>query len=564
MSDPELQELDLLLDRLCEGGLEEDQLAVSRLVKLVDESEVCRRRYLDTLELHATLWRMGKEGEPSTDISAAASPATLRLSHRQESLESGWGPLTLLGDNGRNAIDYVTSSWPVAYLVAAVVVGTGLVIGAVTHVSQQDQTVNQPPKITKDQPAPEPNRRIVGRITGMVDCQWVDDATAAISGAHVPLGRKYALTSGLMEITYDTGAKVILQGRVIYEAESKNGGFLSIGKLTGRVEVETAKGFSVRTPAAVVTDLGTEFGVEVDKRGVTTSHVYRGIVKVQPISADRRPEGVAEVLRENMSARVDIRNKQVTLLAPSNKRVDFVRSVPRQVVKPLDLVDIVAGGNGFSGRRNRGIDPTTGQICEARPDVPNPYYKGDYKYHRVEGLPFVDGVFIPDGSKGPVQVDSAGHTFDGFPKTANVGNGIIWTGTLPAYAGSLTLGGVNYTEPGHGALVLYTSKGITFDLKAIRRANPGCRLLRFSAVAGNTEIEVPMGTGTANLWVLVDGQVRWRRREINGIQGAMAIVVAIQQKDRFLTLVADDAGSNIWSDSILFGDPRIEFVAAEP
>ena len=39
-----------------------------------------------------------------------------------------------------------------------------------------------------------------------------------------------------MEITYDTGAKVILQGPVTYEVESSHGGYLSVGKLTGRVE----------------------------------------------------------------------------------------------------------------------------------------------------------------------------------------------------------------------------------------------------------------------------------------------------------------------------------------
>ena len=34
-----------------------------------------------------------------------------------------------------------------------------------------------------------------------------------------------------MEITYDTGAKVILQGPATYEVDSTNGGFLSLGKL---------------------------------------------------------------------------------------------------------------------------------------------------------------------------------------------------------------------------------------------------------------------------------------------------------------------------------------------
>ena len=62
---------------------------------------------------------------------------------------------------------------------------------------------------------PEPSSKsppLVGRITGMVDCRWADPTTKASDRDGVPLGRKYALASGFMEITYDTGAKVILQG----------------------------------------------------------------------------------------------------------------------------------------------------------------------------------------------------------------------------------------------------------------------------------------------------------------------------------------------------------------
>ena len=126
--------------------------------------------------------------------------------------------------------------------------------------------------------SPEPNTPCVGRITGMVDCKWN-------GGSRVSLGQKFELASGLMEITYDTGAKVILQGPVTYEVES-NGGYLSVGKLTGKLEKKAEGGRRkaeatstssiphplppfpsvIHTPTATVTDLGTEFGVEVDKR----------------------------------------------------------------------------------------------------------------------------------------------------------------------------------------------------------------------------------------------------------------------------------------------------------
>ena len=54
-----------------------------------------------------------------------------------------------------------------------------------------------------------------------------------------------------------------------------------------------------------MTDLGTEFGVEVNKEGHTTSHVFRGSVRLQVASGDGKTEGVAQVLHENESARVE-------------------------------------------------------------------------------------------------------------------------------------------------------------------------------------------------------------------------------------------------------------------
>lgn len=193
----------------------------------------------------------------------------------------------LLGSAVGNATGFFGTGWPVAYLVATLVFGLGLLIASLIHVSQPMESARSSPGHQteglvgrsgvggEDSASP-----IVGRITGMVGCKWVDPTTEAINGDDVQLGRKYDLASGLMEITYDTGANVILQGPVTYEVESKNGGFMSVGKLTGKMEVETAKGFAVRTPTATVADLGTEFGVEVDTSGNTTCEVFVGEVRM--------------------------------------------------------------------------------------------------------------------------------------------------------------------------------------------------------------------------------------------------------------------------------------------
>ncbi len=209
-------------------------------------------------------------------------------------------------------------------------------------------------EVTPPQPA------LVGRITGTADCRWADTDDARL-GPAVPLGRKFALASGLLEIAYDSGAKVILQGPCTYEVESLRGGFLSLGKLTARVEsgewrVESGKSeirnpkseisnpllplpsplFSVRTPTAVVTDLGTEFGVEVDEQGRTESQVFVGRVRLEVVE---QPGGrnAERVLHAGQAVRVD---RSGVVAAPANSSdVRFVRELTAPEAELIGQID---------------------------------------------------------------------------------------------------------------------------------------------------------------------------------------------------------------------------------
>lgn len=504
-------------------------------------------------------------------------------------------PIPSLGGHiTQSALGYLSSGWPVAYLVATVVLGIGLLIGTVTHVSQSVLVAHKSVPLSSPLPSLP---SFVGRITGIVDCRWADPNTAVPGPVAVPLGRKYALASGLLEITYDTGAKVILQGPCTYEVESRDGGYLSVGKLTARVEKKaegrgrkaeetmaivnnrseigdrnstlrppTSALFFVRTPTAIVTDLGTEFGVEVDTLGNTTSHVFRGLVNVQLAACDNKDESASRVLHENESVRVEQSDgKHAILLSASAKSTAFVRTLAKPTIKTLDLLDVVAGGNGFSGRRNAGINPSTGLVASSLPQSDGEYnLVGDNRYHKVTGLPLIDGVFIPDGTKGPVQIDSAGHTFEYFAATTNTTTGYVWAnGTDAPTQFRPVLTGVDYALSGHGALLMHANKGITFDLEAIRRANPGCKLLRFVTVAGNAEASSQQGRSVyADVWVFIDGRACVQRRQINATNGAFPIAIALGDKDRYLTLAATDGGNGLEADWIAFGDPRIELLPA--
>lgn len=480
-----------------------------------------------------------------------------------------------------------------AYLMATVMTALGLLMLAHTPIAMVQQLANSRQSNAEHNPTPagDVGTPVVGRITGRVDCVWTEGSDPKNPESEnqnlkslVHCGDRFDLPRGLLEITYDTGAKVLLQGPVTYEVDSAAGGYLAIGKLTATLERKNEprakkeeqavarSSFVVRTPTAVVTDLGTEFGVEVDRHGYTTSHVFRGTVELRPISRASEAGKEFKILHADESARVEGKaGDRRIVVVPAAMDSLFVRDVPKPAVRMVDLVDVVSGGDGFSGRYTGGVNPSDGRLIRDiamvdyyRKHPKETVFQGDGSYHRVEGQPFIDGVFIPDGGRGAIQTDSAGHRFDGFPPTCNMAGGWIHGGgAIPLVDGSgvfmnaisCVLNGVDYSSSNHRVLFVHANKGITFDLEAVRAAHRDHRVSAFYAVAGVTNQE-----GLADFWVLVDGIVRFKRREVNGFQGAMSVAVPIGSTDRFLTLAATDGGNGIGKDWTMFGDARLELV----
>jgi hypothetical protein len=260
-----------LTEAACAGSITEEQH--EKLNALLASNDDAKLFYVTYLRMHgALLWHCRDAGVQVPVLSAplVASPV-FSPTPTGSTVSFFYG-----------ALGCVSSGWPMAYLLATVILGIGLAIGAVTYVSQPMCVTAMARPAVERFPAlmPTPKAATVGRITGIADCRPTDPKAAVTENAPVSLGQRYALASGLMEITYSTGAKVILQGPVKYEVESTNGGFLSLGKLTGSVATEAARGLTIRTPTATVTDLGTEFGVEVEASGATRSHVFKGEISV--------------------------------------------------------------------------------------------------------------------------------------------------------------------------------------------------------------------------------------------------------------------------------------------
>ena len=438
-----------------------------------------------------------------------------------------------------------------SYSVGAVLLGIGLLIGWTWRIHYDQKLVQNPPRHSPVSGKSEAEPQFVGRITGLVDCRWakwsvVSGQWSVVSESEipspksqipnqellVPLGAKYNLTSGFMEITYDTGAKVILQGPCTYEVESASGGFLSLGKLTARVETKIRgqgsgvrvegranrqpsplrKGdgtnhfarpsplilhpssphplFSVRTPTAVVTDLGTEFGVEVtsDRRNIVS--VFKGQVELRT-GGGERGGSESHVVSQGQSAVVDHRTIQVRISrSPEANDLDtrFARRMPPDRPTTLSLLDVVMGGNG-SGRA---LAEDDGPNPSAMPQLQMTPSDRRYHTHPIASDQMIDGVFaVLNGDVGPVQLDSVGHVFDGFFKSGGTAPGTVGAGrpgvnTNDDEREADHSGGTPPFVPDDTkALNLRSNRGITFDLVAICRAHPSViRPIRFRSLAG--------------------------------------------------------------------------------
>ena len=106
----------------------------------------------------------------------------------------------------------------------------------------------------------------------------------------------------MAQLEFYGGATVVLEGPADFELLGTDRGFCRRGRLRVRAAAQ-AQEFSVETPTARVTDLGTEFGVRVDEGGGSEVHVFDGKVELQG-KADAPAAGKRELLN-GMGASVD-------------------------------------------------------------------------------------------------------------------------------------------------------------------------------------------------------------------------------------------------------------------
>jgi hypothetical protein len=417
---PWIVELESLLEKLCVDGLVDNER--NRLNDLLREGESQRHFYCAYMRFHgeikwtlfhqpretaSQLWLLADGGEKSlepTQLSLQSSAqVVLRASPSLDTTPAvgGFVSCTL----PETSISR-WSGWPAAYFAAMIIVGIGIAIASIIKVSTPTPIAPsfvEGGRPDSSRPAPlSPTAQTIGQITGMVDCKWLAadrsyyhrELEDRCIGCRIAIGDKFAIRSGLLEITYDAGAKVILQGPVRFEIQSPLGGFLSIGKLTARLEKgakrlagdaspqSTALNppavplLTIATPMAMVTDIGTEFGVETRADGTSEVHVLSGAVDIETRSDGRHMRLDASSNHSTSAAAVRVERKSVnsgstTIVPLAANASRFVRTMPpTSPQKPVSRV-LVSSRFELSTEGWKANEPVAWPLVYAR-DVGNP------------------------------------------------------------------------------------------------------------------------------------------------------------------------------------------------
>lgn len=187
----------------------------------------------------------------------------------------------------------------------------------------------------------------VAMLNSAVDAQWSSEEEAPRLGAPIE-PRLLRLKSGLAQVVFYSGARVVLEGPAELQIISPSEASCPLGRLTAEVPPQ-ARGFQIRTRQMTVTDLGTVFGLDVKERA-TELHVFKGSVDALPASGASKQnvqEGSGAVAEQSVPLRFITANAarfaslfslQKKSVAAESSRHDHWRAASRQLNEDPSLL----------------------------------------------------------------------------------------------------------------------------------------------------------------------------------------------------------------------------------
>lgn len=306
-----------LAGELCNGELNEGRRR--RLEELLVEDPSARVLYRRYINLHASLKQYHL---------ACQSPG---ISHKKESPVLGF-----LGDCFQQGASFFFKSSVFTLLVSLGVPGLVLSVALVVFIQQG---APESPVATIAQ-----THETLGGVG--------DGCVPLFAGSKLSKGDWIALQSGLVEIKFDDGAKVILEGPSTFKIQSSGKGFLEVGRLVAKVP-KGAEGFAIETPSATIVDLGTEFGVFVNEEGTVEGHVFKGKIEVAPCKTAGAPAPAALCLKAGQAARISSMSKG------NSPRIAKIAAAPKLFVRHSTPLPVPKRKSKILFAHHGSADPTT-------------------------------------------------------------------------------------------------------------------------------------------------------------------------------------------------------------
>jgi len=318
--------LDELLEQHFDAALSED--AARELELLLAQDAQARDQFWKSAEWHAQLRMVATR---------QAAPEHANGRHHRFS--------AMLARLGRDLMRPTPLSLSVAAGILIAIVGALAAI-PLSHIGQRDDTLIAArvfaARLAGTHEAvwawpPADRERASQNVSGTALAAGDRDPQTLATNADLFIGDRLYLKSGIAEIYFAKGTKVVLEGPAELTIDGNNFCALESGKLVARIETQGAKGFAVRTSLMSIVDLGTEFGV-VAARFVEVS-VFQGQVEVSPThGTSQAAEKGAPVAATTVSA------GQTARIGPDAPGVVFQGTAPAisSFVRPDQLQERIA------------------------------------------------------------------------------------------------------------------------------------------------------------------------------------------------------------------------------
>ena len=270
------REFDEAVAAVCHGSASDEQMR--GLNALLRSDSVARDEYILRLELHSRL-----ASEPDLFVSSEQEATEASLPGRGITLPQNVPNLESPRRSRKRKLN-----WVVALAACVALLAAGWWGSRLSQPGERKGTTS----------------KAVAMLNRAVDVQWEQRGDAPRLGAPLEPGW-LRLKSGLAQIVFYSGVRVVIEGPTDLQLVSPNEATCQSGRLIAEVPPQ-AKGFRVNTPLMNVTDLGTSFGLDAKERR-TELHVFKGSVEFQPTASTAKQnlnEGAGAVAERSRPARL--------------------------------------------------------------------------------------------------------------------------------------------------------------------------------------------------------------------------------------------------------------------